>query len=126
LACFSPALRFKRRRRKVMKFLVITQNKDAYYMLPPEKRMEIMQGLVAWIEKYRKTGKCKEVYETADLKGSVSIWEVASSEEAARLIVENPMLAFADLDIQPLIEYDVAMKAVTAYIKKLAKKPAKK
>jgi hypothetical protein len=109
-----------------MKFLVITQNKDAYYMLPPERRMEIGQGVIAWIEKYRKAGKCKEVYETADLKGSVSIWEVASSEESARLVLENPMLAFEDLDIQPLIEFDVAMKAMTAYVKKLTKKPAKK
>ena len=109
-----------------MKFLVISQNKDSYYMLPPERRMEIMQGVVAWIEKYRKAGKCQEVYETADLKGSVSIWEVASSEESARLVLENPMLAFSDLDIQPIVEFDVAMKAATAYIKKLAKKPARK
>ncbi|GEM_PF-1072461 len=109
-----------------MKFLVISQNKDAYYMLPPERRMEIMQASVAFIERYRKAGKCKEIYDTADLKGSVSIWEVASSEESARLMVGNPMLAFQDIDIQPLIEMDVAMKAVTAYLQKLAKKPAKK
>jgi muconolactone delta-isomerase len=109
-----------------MKFLVIGQNKDAYYMLPPERRMEIMQGAVAYIEKYRKTGKCKEIYETADLKGSVSIWEVESSEESARLMLENPLLAFSDLDIQPLVEFDVAIKAMTAYLQKSAKKPAKK
>jgi hypothetical protein len=109
-----------------MKFLVISQNKDSYYMLPPERRMEIMQGAAAFIEKYRKTGKCQEIYETADLKGSVSIWEVGSSEESARLMLENPMLAFSDLDIQPLVEYDVAMKAVTAYLQKSAKTPAKK
>jgi len=109
-----------------MKFLVISRNKDAYYMLPPERRMEIMQEVVAFIDKYRKAGKCKEIYETADLKGGVSIWEVASSEESARLMLENPMLAFQDIDIQPLVEYDVAMKAATAYVKKLAKKSAKK
>jgi len=109
-----------------MKFLVLARNKDSYYMLPPERRIEIMQAVIAYMEKYRKAGKCKEVYEAADLKGGVSIWEVESSAEAARLMLENPLLAFTDLDIHPLIEFDVAMKAVTAYVKQLAKKPAKK
>ncbi len=105
-----------------MKFLAITQTKDSYYMLPPETRMQTMLAGDAYIRKYLKSGKCREIFETADLKGSVSIWEVGSSDEAARLTLENPMHAFVDFDIQPLIEYDVAVKAATAYLKKPRKK----
>ncbi len=105
-----------------MKFLVTARNKDSYYALAPEKRLEIMMGAYAYIEKHRKSGKCKEVLHTADLKGSASIWEVASSEEAARLMIDNPMLAFQDIESQPVIESDVVKKVLTAYVKKLAKK----
>lgn len=105
-----------------MKFLAIGQTKDSYYLLSQETRMQTMLAADDYIRKYLKSGKCKEIFETADLKGSVSIWEVGSSEEAARLMLENPMLAFSDIDIQPLIEYDVAMKAGMAYLKKLRKK----
>lgn len=105
-----------------MKFLAITQTKDSYYALPPETRMQTMLAGDAYIRKYLKSGKCKEMFETADLKGSVSIWEVGSSEEAARLMMENPWHPFTDFDIQPLVEYDVAMKAATASLKKLRKK----
>jgi hypothetical protein len=105
-----------------MKFLVTARNKDSYYALAPEKRLQMMVGSYAYIEKHRKSGKCKEVLHTADLKGSVSIWEVASSEEAARLMIDNPMLAFQDIESQPVIESDVVKKVLTAYVKKLAKK----
>ena len=42
-------------------------------MLPPEKQVETWEGMVAFIEKYRNAGKCKEIYMHGDLKGGVSI-----------------------------------------------------
>jgi len=105
-----------------MKFLAITQNKDIYYMLPPETRVKVMDGGFAFVDKYRKTGKCKDIYFTADLKGGVSIWEVESGEEAARLMLENPQLPFIDIDIQPIVEWDAGMKVLAEYREKLAEK----
>ncbi len=69
-----------------MKFLVTAQNKDNYYALAPEKRLQMMMGAYAYIEKYRKAGKLKEVFNTPGLKGSVGIWEVGSSEEVETMV----------------------------------------
>jgi hypothetical protein len=98
-----------------MKFLVTARNKDAYYALPPEKRIELMQGAVALIEKNQKAGKCKEVYFLGDLKGSVVIWEVSSDEEVTRDLIENPMWPYTDYKIRPLIEWGPALKIITKY-----------
>ncbi len=101
-----------------MKFVVNSRQKDALLMLPPEKRMEIIEGTNLFIEKQRNAGKCKVIYEHSDLKGAVSIWEVASDEEVARLILENPIAPFSDLDINPVIDYDVAMKAIKGSLRR--------
>jgi len=87
-------------------------------MLPEEKRMEIMEGMIAFIEKYRKAGKCKEIYYDGDLKGAVSIWEAESDEESTQLILENPLAPFSDLDIRPVIEWDVGVKAMREAFRK--------
>jgi len=105
-----------------MKFLVTARNNDAYYALPLETRMELMQGAVAFIEKNRAAGKCKEVYFHGDMKGSVVIWEVSSDQEVTRDLIENPMWLYTDYDIRPLIEWDAALKVVTKYYKQAVKK----
>lgn len=105
-----------------MKFIVTARTKEAYNALPLETRMELMQGSVAFVEKNRKAGKCKDIYFHADLMGDVSIWEVGSDEEAIRNNLENPMQPYTDFDIRPLIEWDAVLKAITKYYKQAAKK----
>ena len=95
-----------------MKFVVNSRRKDVFLMLPAEKRMEIMGGMIAFVEKYRKAGKCKEIYQDADMQGAVSIWEVESDEENTQLMLENPLAPFSDLDIRPVIDWDVGVKAM--------------
>ena len=108
-----------------MKFLVTTRNKDSYYALAPEKRLQLMAEAYAYMDKHLKAGKCREMFVTADLKGNVSIWDVVSSEEATRFVIENPLCAFPDIETQPLIESDVAKKAITDYVNKLVKSKKK-
>ena len=105
-----------------MKFLCITHNKDSLYALPPETRVQIRTGAWAFIDKYLKAGKCKEIYFLGDTKGSVSIWEIESSEETARINLENPMLPFYDSEIIPIVEWDVGKKLITEAFEKAAKK----
>jgi hypothetical protein len=95
-----------------MKFLVISKRKEAYMMLPIEKQLEIMQGTVAFIQKSRNAGKCKAIYFLGDLQGSVSIWEADSDEESIRIIIENPITRFSDLDIRPLIDWDLGVRVL--------------
>jgi len=106
---------------QIMKFLVTSQTRDSYYTLPTKKRMEFTLAGDAYIRKYLKSGRCKEAFSTCDLKGSVSIWELGSSEEAALIMLENPIQAYVDMDIQPIMEHDVLVKTLMAYKKKEAK-----
>jgi len=90
-------------------------------MLPLEKRMEIWEGMVAFIDKYRKAGKCKAIYMDGDMKGAVMVWEVESDEENTKFILENPIAPFSDIDCRPVIDWDIGVKATRESFQKLAK-----
>jgi len=104
-----------------MKYLVLTKRKDAFLMVPAEQRMAIWEGMVAFIKKYDKMGKCKEMYMDADMQGSASIWETDSEVDVTKFILENPMAPFLNIEIRPVIGWDIAVKAQRAYFKKQAK-----
>ena len=104
-----------------MKYLVLTKRKDAFLMVPQEQRIAIWEGMVAYIEKYKKTGKCKEIYMDGDMQGSASIWETDSEEEVTKFILENPMSPFMNMEIRPVIGWDIAVKAQREYFKKQTK-----
>lgn len=96
-----------------MKFMVSTVFKDSYYALPPDRQAALRAANFAWIEKYVQSGKCQVVYNFADMKGGMSIWEIASSEEGARLTVEYPLFPFVEQEYVPLVELDVAAKVIS-------------
>ena len=95
-----------------MKYLVIGHMRDSFYMLPLDKQQQLREATIAYIEKHRNSGKCRHIYYTADLKGAVSVWDVQTSDEAARLMAENPQIPFTDVDIEPLIEFEAGLKAM--------------
>ena len=105
-----------------MKYLAIARNKDSFYALPPEKRKEIRTASIAFVDEQLKAGKCEDAYYLGGMKGSVTIWELESSEESARICLESPLLPFQDLELIPIIEYDVGKKAVIEAFEKAAKK----
>jgi hypothetical protein len=94
-----------------MKFIVTTRTRDSYYSLPREKKRELLAKNAEWIDRHRKAGKL-ELYLTTDLRGAVNIWDVESSEEAARLTLEYPLAPFTDFDPQPVVEWEVALKVL--------------
>jgi hypothetical protein len=104
-----------------MKYLVHSRRKDAFLMLPVEKRVEIWEGMVAFIDRYRKAGKCKEIYMDGDMQGAVTIWEVESDEEITKSILENPLAPFSDIDARPVIDWDIGVKANREFFQKQAK-----
>ena len=105
-----------------MKFVVIVRHKDSLYSLPPQARLEVIKGATAFVDKYLKAGKCKDLYFHGDMKGTISIWELQSSEESARLAFENPMSPFLDMEIMPVIEHDVGTKVRIEALEQAAKK----
>jgi Muconolactone delta-isomerase len=104
-----------------MKYLVLTRRKDAFLMLPQEQRIAIWEGMVAYIERYKKVGKCKEIYMDGDMQGSASIWETDSEKEVTNFILENPMSPFMSIETRPVIGWDIAVKAQREYFQKQAK-----
>ena len=105
-----------------MKYLVLSRRKDVFLMLPPEKQVETWEGMVAFVEKYQKAGKCKELYMDGDMKGGMSIWETDSDEEVTKFILENPLAPFTDIDIRPVIGWDIGVKAAREAFQKIAQK----
>ena len=105
-----------------MKYLAICRNKDLFYALPPETRAEIRTASIAFVDECLKSGKCEDAYYLGDMKGSVTIWELGSSEEAARVSLESPMAPFQDIELIPIIEYDVGKKAVVEVLGKAVRK----
>jgi hypothetical protein len=106
-----------------MKFLIITRMKDTFGMVPPEKQAQIMEGVVAFIDKYRKTGVCKEIFNISSIHGTASVWDVESAEKGSALYVENPAYGFEDYEMYVVSDFDVQMKTqMEVYKKFLAKK----
>jgi muconolactone delta-isomerase len=100
-----------------MKFLVSLYLQDSYYSLPQEKRVEFQAGMLAFTDRYLKSGKLKEVYFTTDMRGGYAIWDIASSDELARATIEYPLSPFTDFETVPLVEYDVVAKMMKAMAK---------
>jgi len=69
---------------------------------------------VAFVDKYRKSGKLKDIYWFADGSGGVSIWNFASAEEAYTILHESPVFTFLDANVVPVMDYEGATKLRTA------------
>ena len=93
-----------------MKFLNIFKNRDSWYTLAPEKRAELEAVELAWTEKQLRSGKIKEAYLFGNGQGAVCIWDVASTEDMIRTLMEWPKRAYEELEVTPLIEWDVVAK----------------
>jgi hypothetical protein len=105
-----------------MKFLVINRMKDMFAMIPLEQQAQIAEAGAAFIEKYKKAGICKEIYDIASIHGGASIWEVDSAEKGAALFLENPWYPFSDFEMYTLSDFDAMMKAQKEMYKKLLTK----
>lgn len=95
-----------------MKFLIISRTKEVFFTLPPERQTELLTGSLSWIEKYRKAGKCKELYWIPGWNRAVVVWEAESGEDASRATAENPMNSYNDMEAYALSEWDPYIKAL--------------
>ena len=105
-----------------MKFLTISRMKDSFVMIPPELQMQLVEGVSAFVDKYRKAGKLKEIYNVPGLKTTVSIWESESAEQSTRFFIENPIYPFMDVETYTLSDWDNLMKAWKEAVQRRAKK----
>ena len=102
-----------------MKFLIITRMKDTFGMVPLDKQAQIMDGVVAFVDKYKKAGVCKEIYNISSIHGTASVWDVESSEKGSALFLENPAYGFEDIEMYAVSDFDVQMKTQKEMYQKL-------
>ena len=105
-----------------MKVLCIARAKESYWALPPEKRAELGMAAYAMVDKYRKAGTIREIYDSADTLATVIVWDFASLEDGARIIMENPMIAYQSFETMPLLDFDVSLKLATDHYTQMLKK----
>ncbi|MFC2024639.1 muconolactone Delta-isomerase family protein [Chloroflexota bacterium] len=105
-----------------MKILVITKLKDTYVMLPTEMKIKLMEGAGAFIAKYKQAGVCKEIYSIASKQGSVSIWDIESSDKAAELLRENPLAPLQKINTYIISDFNKHMTASIDLLKKMQAK----
>ena len=98
-----------------MRFLIITRNKDSYYQLPQDQRLGLMQEAVSYVDKHRQDGTCKHIYLAPDMKGSISVWELESEQQRARILLENPLWTHMDIEIEPLLQWEPAIQQVREF-----------
>ncbi|MGD0662359.1 MAG: hypothetical protein ABSD38_30250 [Syntrophorhabdales bacterium] len=94
-----------------MKFLVIARIEDSFYALSPKKQAELWEAMTTVTDKLTKEGEYKAIYMQGNMKSLVLICDMKSSEDMARFAFENPMFAFLDAELTPLIDIDVVRKA---------------
>ncbi len=105
-----------------MKYLIITKFRDVYYMLPDERRMVLMAAAVAFTERLMKAHKMKEVHVMPGWNRTMSILDVESQEEAARISLENPVRDYLDTEVYGLQEFEAYVKGVKHAYQQLASK----
>jgi hypothetical protein len=97
--------------------------KDSFAMVPLDKQAQIMDGVTAFIAKYKKAGVCKDIYSISSIHGTASVWEVDSGEKGSALFLEDPAFAFEDYEMYAVSDFDTQMKVQKEmYQKLLAKK----
>ncbi len=86
--------------------------------IPLEQFFEISGKQVEILNSYKQKGKILAGGIIAGRKGSYAIFEVDSNEELQGLIAQTPMYPFIEVELIPLVSYEVAVETA----KKLASK----
>ncbi|MFC2017716.1 hypothetical protein ACFLTQ_00225 [Chloroflexota bacterium] len=108
-----------------MKLLIIFRvSRDAIRGLPPEELIELTEAWIAWVDKHRKAGNCKEAYVVPLQTQGVFIWEFNSFEEADRLSLECPYYPYMEqpLEIYNLADWDSHQKEAREFLKRALEK----
>ena len=86
--------------------------------IPPNEFFELATKQVETLNSYKQQGKILAGGVIAGRKGSYAIFDVSSIEELQGLIAQTPMYPFIEVELIPLISYELALETA----KKLASK----
>lgn len=92
-----------------MNFLLTITYKDSWYALPEKERTEIVTEVIAFHEKYLKSGKLKDTYTFIEGK-LMSIWNVDSFDEMVVIRSEHPYSIYVNYEAAPFIDHKEIVK----------------
>lgn len=92
-----------------MKFLVVTKPK---HLVPPEIVPALMDGMIAFANKYTESGKIEAIWGFAGLAGGAGIANVDSLEELDGIMAEFPLGGFSEIEILPLVDLNDSLQRV--------------
>ena len=101
-----------------MKFLLMSSYKDTMSTLPPAMGRQMTEGLLAWTNQQRQSGKILESYVIPAWKKAVLICEFNSAEEITQILPGMPGFGFMNFEIYPLADFDGAVKSLIETLKK--------
>lgn len=84
-----------------MKFLINTRQR---FPIPPEASPGIFDASIAWLDKYKGSGKVKEAWKFSGVAGGGGIAEAQSLEELDAIMAEFPLGAFSEIEVLPLVD----------------------
>jgi len=84
---------------------------------PPEMMMPLMQGFVAWREKWRSKMPVFEFW--AGRGGGMGIMDVANETELSQMMMEFPFSQFSEIEARPIVNGDDALKRLIATMQEM-------
>ena len=80
----------------------------AKFFLPPDHLTMVAQGFIEWRTRYR--DKMDEFFFFAGRTAGGGIFNVSDEAELNQIVNEWPLAPFAEVDIMPLVDGDVALE----------------
>jgi muconolactone delta-isomerase len=96
-----PNQRLTRRKEIKMRFLVTTTTQ---FPIPPEMAPPVMDGMIAWFNKYTQSGKIETGWSDAGRRAGGGILNVDSLEELDAILTELPIGPFSEVEVQPIVD----------------------
>ena len=103
-----------------MKFMVISKPR---HLAPPEMIIPLLDGFLAWLDKYTENGQLEDSWNFAGTQGGGGIVNVDSHEELDAIMAEYPFGPFSEIEIYPLSDLRESLQRGKARIAHAAPKP---
>ena len=100
-----------------MRFLVVTMSKTP---MPPEAMPMLLEGMTAWVDEHRSSGKFEQVWSFAGLQGGGGILNVDSLDELDAIMADFPFGPFSDITIYGLADLDAGLAGFRRAIEQMA------
>jgi hypothetical protein len=88
------------------------------FPIPPDQLGQMIQGFVAWRERYR--SKMESFYFYAGKGGGAGVVNAADEAELSQMMLEWPFTFFSDIDIEPVVDGDVGLIQLQAVVQAMA------